>query len=299
MILFFFSIQTTCAQDTLKFFEPSTTYIPKRGKIVGYSLAATYGISMAGLYSLWYKDYPMSEFHLFNDNDEWLQVDKVGHFGSAYYLGKWGIDLFQWTGMERKKAIWIGGSAGFVFLTTIEILDGFSEQWGFSTGDMIANTAGSLMAITQELAWNEQRMKIKFSYHPTEFADYRPDQLGSTPVESLFKDYNGQTYWLSANIKSFLSPQSKFPAWLNFSVGYGADGMTGAKENVNTPESGNTTVYERYRQFYIAPDVDLTKIKTRSRALKTIFGVFGFLKVPAPTIEFNGNGNTKVYWLYF
>lgn len=166
--------------------------------------------------------------------------------------------------MERKKAIWIGGSAGFVFLTTIEILDGFSEQWGFSTGDMIANTAGSLMAITQELAWNEQRMKIKFSYHPTEFADYRPDQLGSTPVESLFKDYNGQTYWLSANIKSFLSPQSKFPAWLNFSVGYGADGMTGAKENVNTPESGNTTVYERYRQFYIAPDVDLTNKNTKS-----------------------------------
>ncbi|HMT28694.1 MAG TPA: DUF2279 domain-containing protein [Bacteroidia bacterium] len=299
MILFIFSFHGAYAQDTLRFLEPAETYVPSRGKLVGAGLGITYGVSMAGLYSLWYKDYPMGEFHTFNDNDEWLQMDKVGHFGSAYYLGKWGIDLFQWTGMKRKKAIWMGGSVGFVFLTTIEVLDGFSEQWGFSTGDMIANTTGSLLAITQELAWSEQRIKVKFSYHPTEYPDYRPDQLGSSPVESLFKDYNGQTYWLSGNIKSFLHKKSAFPSWLNFSIGYGAEGMTGARSNINTPESGNTTNIERYRQFYIAPDVDLTKIKTKSRTLKTIFGMIGFIKFPAPAIEFNGINKTKFHWLYF
>jgi uncharacterized protein YfiM (DUF2279 family) len=267
--------------------------------LVGASLGSVYVLSMAGLYQLWYKDYPKGSFRFFDDNAEWLQVDKVGHFGSAYYLGKWGMDLFSWTGMERKKAIVLGGSAGFVFLTTIEIFDGFSKQWGFSAGDMIANTAGTVLAISQQLAWDEQRVKVKFSFHQSKYARYRPDQLGETYIENLFKDYNGQTYWLSANLNSFMKEDSRFPKWLNIAVGYGADGMTGARSNIVSPESGNTNRFERYRQFYISPDIDLTKIKTRSSVLKSVFGVIGFLKVPAPAIEFNGNGVVKMSWLYF
>ncbi len=299
VILITLSTQLSVAQgaDSLKFLDPSSVYLPKRGKLLEIGIGTTYALSMTGLYSLWYKDYPLGKFHFFDDNDEWLQMDKAGHFGSSYYLGKWGIDLFRWTGMKRKKAIIMGGSVGFAFLTTIEILDGFSEQWGFSTGDMIANTTGSLMAISQELLWNDQRIKVRFSYHPTSYPSYRPDLLGSSSVENLFKDYNGQTYWLSANVKSFLHQNTTFPAWLNFSVGYGAEGMTGARRN--NGEVKNGILIERYRQFYIAPDIDLTKINTRSRALKTIFGAIGFIKFPAPAIEFKDSGKTKLHWIYF
>ena len=287
------------AQDTLKFLDPAPEYIPSRGRILGIGLGSTYVVSMAGLYSLWYKDYPIGKFHEFNDNDEWLQNDKVGHFGSAYYLSKWGTDLFKWSGMKRKKIILLGGSAGFVFLTTIEILDGFSENWGFSTGDMIANTAGSLLAISQELAWDEQRIKIKFSYHPSEYAQYRTALLGSSSIESLFKDYNGQTYWISANIFSFLHNRSRFPKWLNLSAGYGVDGLTGAFDNSGTEGNINVPIFKRQRQYYLAPDIDLTKIHTNNKVLKTIFGAFGFVKFPSPALEFNEKGKTKFYWIYF
>ncbi|OJU23360.1 MAG: hypothetical protein BGN92_03335 [Sphingobacteriales bacterium 41-5] len=51
------------------------------------------------------------------------------------------------------------------FLTVIEILDGFSNKWGFSWGDMAANVFGAGMFQGQQLLWNEQRIKFKFSFH--------------------------------------------------------------------------------------------------------------------------------------
>ena len=74
-------------------------------------------------------------------------------------------------------------------------------------------------------------LSLKFSYHNTIYPKYYPKELGSNFPSRLIKDYNGQTYWLSFNIKSFLSAKNDFPAWLNMSVGYGAEGMMGASRN--------------------------------------------------------------------
>ena len=301
VILFYFlpALPVKAQTDSIRFAQTASEYNSKRGWLVGSSLGVVYGASMTGLYSLWYKDYPMGHFHLFDDNAEWLQVDKTGHFASAYYLGNWGIGLFRWTGMERKKSILLGGSAGWVFLTTIEIFDGFSDQWGFSAGDMVANTAGTALSIGQELFWDEQRIKLKLSFHQSDYAKYRPDQLGENYIENLFKDYNGQTYWLSTNIHSFLNDGVKFPKWLNIALGYGAEGMTGARSNIVSLETGDTRIFPRYRQFYISPDIDLTRIPTRNKTLKTFFGVFGFLKIPAPALELTDRGKLKMKWFYF
>ena len=63
----------------------------------------------------------------------------------------------------------------------------------------------------------------KFSFHTTKYASLRPNVLGSSLSEEIFKDYNGQTYWLSVNLHSFFK-SSKLPKWLNLAAGYGADG---------------------------------------------------------------------------
>lgn len=287
------SFNNTTAQDTLGFFDIPDSYHKGRGKTVIIGLTAGYTVSMAGLYQLWYKDYPQGSFHFFNDNGEWMQVDKAGHAFSAYYLGTMGIGLMKWTGMPHKKAVWIGGSTGWLFLATIEVFDGFSSQWGFSVGDMIANTAGTMLAIGQELHWKEQRIRMKFSYSETQYPQYRPDLLGESGIERLFKDYNGQTYWLSGNIHSFCSSASKVPPWLNIAVGYGAEGMTGANDNPDTVE------FERRRQFYLSPDMDLRKIRTNKKGLKLALNILNFIKIPAPTLEYNSSGVTKFHWLYF
>jgi len=133
----------------------------------------------------WYSDYPRSPWHGFNDNDEWLQMDKMGHLTTSYFLGKVGYDLLRWSGVSHKKSIWYGGSMGLVYLTSIEILDAFSTNWGFSWGDMVANTIGAGLYMGQAALWKEQRIAMKFSFHQTDYADIRPDLLGNTYLENL------------------------------------------------------------------------------------------------------------------
>jgi len=261
--------------------------------------ASAYTITMVGLYNLWYRDYPQSSFHFTNDGKEWMGVDKLGHATTSYWVGRLSYHSLKWSGVKEKHAIWYGGTVGLFFLTTVEIMDGFSEEWGASVADLLANTAGAGLFIGQQLGWKEQRFLIKFSYHPSEYAQYRPDVLGSTTIERVIKDYNGQTYWLSGNIHAFLRKGSRFPRWLNVAAGYGAKGMTGGSENVTEYEGEPIPVYQRTSQYFLSLDVDLTRISTRSKFLKGLFTVLGFIKIPFPTLEYNGENGFVFHYLYF
>ncbi|MEN8224931.1 MAG: DUF2279 domain-containing protein [Bacteroidota bacterium] len=265
--------------------------------IIGGS--AAYAGTMAGLYHLWYKDYAGSSFHFTNDNDEWMGLDKCGHFTTSYWIGRLGYHSLKWAGVKEKHAVWYGGTTGLFFLTTVEIFDGFSEGWGASVGDIFANVAGAGLFIGQQLLWEEQRISIKFSYHPTDYAQYRPDVLGSNHLERLIKDYNGQTFWLSGNIHSFLSQESRFPKWLNVAAGYGAKGMLGGSENPAEYEGNALPECKRTPQIFLSLDVDLSRIPTRSKVLKGIFTVLGFIKIPLPTLEYNAEDNFQFHYLYF
>lgn len=248
--------------------------------------------SLTALNQVWYSQHPRSSFHLFNDNAEWLQVDKVGHSLTAYYIGFAGIEALKWSGMDRKKSIWYGGTLGLIYQTGLETLDAFSVGWGFSVGDMIANASGTALVIGQELLWDEQRMLLKFSAHHTGFAEFRPNVLGSGFVERLLKDYNGQTYWLSFNIRSFLGRESRFPGWFNVAFGYSATEMISGVPNPDLYCNSDLWCerLDRYRQWYLSVDVDLTRIKTKSKFLKTLSGAFGFIKFPAPALQFSKHG---------
>ena len=132
----------------------------------------------------------------------------------------------------------------------MKLLDGFSKEWGASWGDLIANTSGTFVFVGQELLWKEQRIQMKFSFKPSEYAKYRPDLLGSNFLQQSIKDYNGQVYWLSFNINAF--KKTSLPNWLNVALGYGADGMY----------SGNPFEKGAFREYYLSLDINLRKIKT-------------------------------------
>lgn len=276
----------------------------KRIKLVAAAHAVTYAAGMTALYSAWYKDYPQSKFHFFNDSKEWKGMDKLGHSFTAYAVGKGSMELWRTTGINDKKAIWLGGLSGAAFQTIIETLDGFSTEWGWSWSDFAANAGGSALLIAQELAWKEQRVQIKVSFHKKRYADLQLQQrsndlFGNSLPERLLKDYNGQTYWLSAGIKDFF-PESKVPAWLQLAVGKGAEGMFGGYENIKKDNQGNIvfdrTDIKRYRQWYLAPDIDLTKIKTNKKSVKIILHVLSFIKFPTPALELS-KGKFKMNWL--
>lgn len=278
------------------FLKPADTLNRNRQNTVFISEAVLTSATLFALHQVWYKEYPKSHFQLINDNAQWLQLDKVGHVFSAYHVGRVGAEMLEWSGSNKKNQRLYGATLGFVFLSAVEVMDGFSAEWGASYGDVIANASGTALFIGQDLLWNEQRIIPKFSFHQTVYPSARPGVLGNSFSEQILKDYNGQTYWLSVNISSF-SKSQKVPKWLNLAVGYGGEGMvTGNDRLVNTvffPES------ERIRQFYLSFDIDLSRIETKSHTLKTIFSLFNTIKIPAPTLEVLGNGRFKWHAVYF
>lgn len=265
-----------------------------------------YAGSLIVLNEAWYKDYPRSKFHTFNDISEWLQVDKTGHAWSAYQLSRASFAGWRWAGMRDKQAVLTAGLSGFAFLTVVEVLDGFSAEWGWSWGDFAANTFGSGFFIGQHLLWAQERISFKFGFHKMSYSDpqlnNRSDELfGESLPERMLKDYNGQTYWLSANLPSFFK-NSRMPPWLNIAVGYGATGMFGGTENIwEDPETGamiDRSDIERRRQFYLAPDIDFTRIKTHKKWVRSLFYALNAFKLPAPTLMLS-KGKLTVHGFYF
>ncbi|HXA01581.1 MAG TPA: DUF2279 domain-containing protein, partial [Cytophagaceae bacterium] len=160
---------------------------------------ATYVASLIYLSQAWYKNEPRTHFHFFNDNAEWLQMDKTGHFTASFHESVFFVEAFKWTGVSKKRAILIGSFAGLLYQTPIEIFDGFSSAYGASWGDELANAGGSLLVLGQYLLWDQIRFQPKFSFHRTGFPALgpKPNILGSNTGQQIFKDYNGQTYWMS------------------------------------------------------------------------------------------------------
>ena len=294
LILLAFSL-TALSQE-----NDSTRNVKRNVSIVMGTEAALYAGSMSGLYFLWYAGYEQSSFHLLNDNAEWLQMDKAGHATSAYHVGLIGYEALRLAGLDEKKSLLYGAPFGFIFLSTVEIFDGLSAGWGFSWGDMAANALGAGLFMGQQALWHEQRIAMKYSYHNTQFPQYRPNLLGSNLPERMLKDYNGQTIWLSFNLKSlFWDKESTFPSWINLALGYSAEGMTGGFSNVNQYNGQAIPEFTRTRQFILSPDIDLTRIPVENKFLKTTLKVLSFIKIPMPALMLDSQGNFSAYWLYF
>jgi hypothetical protein len=254
--------------------------------------------SYIALGQVWYKDYPKEKFHFFNDDAEWMGMDKIGHIVTSYTLGRYGVQSLIWCGVKEKKAVWLGALTGFVYQTGLEIFDGYSSGWGFSVGDMLANAGGYFLLTGQYLIGNRYYFAPKFSFYPSGYAQYRPSLLGENTGQQILKDYNAQIYWLSANISSFLDRDSNFPAWLNIAVGYGANGMTGGKNNppYYNNATGNYETFSRYRQFYISPDINLAALNFRSEWLRRTARLLNFIKVPLPGLMI-AQGKLSAQWI--
>ena len=265
--------------------QASDTLNNRRLRTVIITGALSYSVTMIGLNSIWYSQHGKQSFRFFNDGPEWKQMDKAGHAFSAFHVASIGTHALQWSGVSKNKSDKASAITSFAILSSIEILDGFSSGYGASASDWAANALGSGFFLGQQLLWNEVRIHPKYSFHRTGFAKQRPNILGDGLIEEMIKDYNGQTYWLSADMDKFL----KFPKWLNLAVGYGAENMIYARDIQNNQLG--------YRQLYVALDFDLTAIKSRSKVVNTLLFFANMLKLPAPTIELaQGRARARFYY---
>lgn len=323
IILFVCLSHILYGQDSLKlrFFEPADEFHPKRFWYSAGAGALAYTGVMIGLNELWYADFPRTSFQFFDDSREWKGMDKAGHAFTAYFESSWAFQGAMWTGIPRRKSMWIGVGLGSLFQASIETLDGFSAEWGFSVADIAANTAGVGLFAAQELIWSEQRILLKVSSHPNTYSDEllqsmdgthlmplseRADELfgGSYPATFL-KDYNRMTVWASFNIKSFTrnNAPSWLPGWLNIAVGYGAENLYGGFENKWIVEDQEYELsgekYPRYHQFFISFDADFSRIKSRKPFVRTLLAVLNAIKIPGPALEINAQNGFRFRSFYF
>ncbi len=305
-------------RDTLGFWDTPGAF--HKGRFWG--AAGTGSVALGGtlfaLSTFWYNDYPQTSFHFFDDRREWLQMDKAGHMFTAYFLSDWSYYGARWTGMSRSSSIWAGMFSAFGIQGSLEVLDGFSSGWGFSWFDIGANLAGSALWGVQQASWDEQRIRMKVSgtyrRYPNEIVTGIPggsntlamrakDLYGSGILQTFLKDYNAQTIWISVNIGSFLGESQRFPGWLNLAVGYGAENMFGGIENKWEAQGNKYEVsgelYPRYRQWYLSPDVDLSRIRVKSRPFRMVLGMLNVFKLPAPALEIRGRGGVRWRWLHY
>lgn len=263
----------------------SDTLNKSRLNSVIITTSSIYAAGLTYLNFIWYHDHDRVPFHFYNDMEGWLQMDKAGHAYGAYYESYQGYYGLRWAGVDKKKALLYGAPLGIIFQTPIEIFDGIYEGYGFSWWDTWANIAGTALFTTQQAIWDQQYIMVKFSFSPSKYSDYHY-RLGKTYMGKLFKDYNGHTYWLSGNLNEFTGT-SYFPSWLNVAVGYSANGMIGEFGNPDYYQGETFPEFQRYRQVLFSIDIDLSKIPTEKRWLRSLLKHLNFIKFPFPAIEYN------------
>jgi len=267
------------------FLKPSDTLnISRRNSVIIFESVVFVG-GIIQLNKIFNKDHFSSNCTFINDNSTCLQMDKAAHIFTSYQVGNMSYNLLNWAGVSKKNKLIYGAGMGFVFLSTAEVIDGFSKDSNASYGDIIANAGVTSLFVFQDLLWDEQRIVPKFSFHSSQFISSNIKTM-KTQIES---EFDGQTFWLSANIHSFFK-KSKVPKFLNIAIGYGVENLDNSTLNTNV---------EPYRQLFLSLDIDLTRIKTNSHLLKTLFSVFNTIKVPSPTIEFSRNNQIKGHFIYF
>jgi len=258
-------------------------------KVVTHTtLSSSAAGSIVALNQVWYAPYATGKFHFFNDSEQWMQMDKFGHAFTGYLLTKEVNRVHTWAAEKRQP--WVGAVYALSYLSALELMDGFSSGWGFSGSDMLANGVGVGLAFSQDHFFKRQFILPKFSFSRSSYAMVRPEILGSTYGEQLLKDYNGQTYWLSLPIATFLNLPKGFK-WICISVGYGCDAKLVGSQNA-------WNGFNARRQVYLSFDIDCSSLAPRHPKLSKVLTHLNLIKVPFPSLEFSSD-KTRFHWISF
>ena len=240
---------------------------------------------------VWYKD-ETTGFHTLDFNKDmkkWQYMDKVGHFTTTYFVSDLTSKLYRWSGISGKNSVWYGALTGWLWMLQIEISDGFMKNWGFSWGDLLANTIGAGYFVLQQFNYELLGgITPKFSY---KVSDAQKNGEYAIPPESFIQDYEGMTFWLTVNFHHYVPEKWKegFPAWLaplGIAFGYSAKDVAG-------------NLWTGRKEFFIGMDIDIRKIPFLDdwNLFRFIKSELNFIRLPLPTIRISQSG--VWYGFYF
>ncbi len=269
-------------------------YPQKKSSIKTYRfLGVAGGLVAANVYAyqrfkdIWWQ-YPKTRLHLYRgwrqtqgwydfgfDDSPWRHMDKFGHFYGSRFASLLLADAAQWVGFNHTQSRWIGALTSRLLYFQIEMFDGQFKQWGFSLGDLAANTAGAFMPVLSEHLPLMQKFKLKLSYHVS--AEIEQEHY-------LIEDYAGMTFWLTSNPGDFMPESFKriWPTFLNIAIGYG----------ISKKAHGDV-------ELFLGLDYDLRACRTTSMTLDRILAYMDYFHLPAPAMQTTPTREVHLfgYWI--
>lgn len=251
----------------------------KRFYIVTGGIAVTALAIQIYQYHSWWKEW-RRPFHFQEDLVYGKSVDKVGHAWGAAFSAFVISRSYEWSGIDRKKSLWIGAIGGSLFQLLVEFQDGYS-QWGFDRVDAACDIVGGFYPLIQHHIPFFQNFDIKASYSPRKLG-----KPGGIPGQkhTIIDDYEGQTFWLSIKINQLYPDKLKFLDFLNLAIGYSV--------------RNTQNIQNQYGVWLLALDLDIRRILPQSSTiLRNISDGLNYFKFPTPALQIS----PKIIWfgLYF
>lgn len=231
-------------------FNPGYTHEWQRqwrsGLIIGgYSaLVAWYG------YASWWQQssdhFNVRYEHWFSEDSPKGGTDKLGHAYSTYLTTRLLTHGLRWAGYPHRNAIKIAGISATAIGLGIEILDGFTRDFGFSYEDFAMNLVGaSLGMYLQRNSDLDEMVDFRLLYE-------RSLQAKNLGINDPIDDYAGQTYLMIFKLDG-IDALAELPVikYLEFALGYGAKGYQ---------PLGAGDSFPKERTIYYGISANLTKM---------------------------------------
>ncbi len=246
--------------------RPDTVHPVRLGIVAGGTIAA-FAIGHGYLNDLWWKGTPVP-FHI-NSHDDYvyaLGADKLGHLTFAYSAATVYADLFRWCGLDSVTAVWSGFGVSMAYQSYVEIRDGFSAEYGFSWGDMAANTIGATLPVIQHYLPTLRALDLQLSFWPSEA--YRNGEYAS-----IIDDYESTTHWLALTLHDWLPVglQQWYPPWLGVAIGHSVTNLDGKG-------AGDHVVV-------LSLDWNLSRLPGLPAWLSDVLRVLHLYHLPAPAVQ--------------
>lgn len=210
---------------------------------------AAIGFGAAGLVAIygaanWWQDGFGGSFRTvsegwFGQNTEYGGADKLGHAFFSYVGARLLTAGFTLAGNEPRSAVNMGTLWALGIMTGVEVLDGFSKKYRFSTEDAAMNVIGAAAGYVMERnPALDALIDLRLHYNPSDNSNF-----------NIGGDYSGQTYLL--NLKASGVPKLRsndFLRYFELAVGYGTRGYE------DPPD------VERRRHLYFGVSLNLSEI---------------------------------------
>lgn len=198
----------------------------------------------------WWKDGFTRRFRVeregwFGPDTTFSGIDKLGHVYAAYFATRTLTPFFKAVGNPATDARRLAALTSWGVMSAMEIGDGFSRRYRFSTEDFLANTAGALLgyALASSPEWDDL-IDVRLGYRPSPLSRWDPPG-----------DYAGQRYYLVLKADGVRALRDvPLLRYLEVGVAYGTPG-------VDTPDEWNLHDFAlRRREVFVGVSVNLSRL---------------------------------------